>query len=220
MSVTRYHFAHAVNAFFEMPSGVAGKLLPGHLQPLELRHDSAIFAVTAFDFTDSLVGAYQELVLAVIVPPMVKAGGVFPKSAFFPFLLGTSTEASRKHAIARWHLPHHMADIDLDFDVSKDGVQILVHESDKPILDMQISVHDWTIVDQLYQCFMIDADKRYKVDIHMQGRFTEHEEESGSLKLHPHAMTANLSPERIATYPFREMWMRDGLQTFEELESI
>ena len=33
----------------------------------------------------------------------------------FPFMVGTSTEASRKHAMERWHLPHYMQDLDIEF---------------------------------------------------------------------------------------------------------
>jgi hypothetical protein len=220
MPLTKYKFSNAVNAFFEMPTETATALLPKHLQPLELRHDSSILAVTAFHFTESMVGDYHEAVLAVIVPPMVKPGGVFPKSAYFPFLVGTSTKASREHAIERWHLPHYMADIHVDL-VEKDGaVDVLVHEKDRPIVDFRITAHKWSIVDQLYQCFMIDERKRYKVDMHLHGRFTEHEEESGTLNLHDHPMTEKLRGQAISTYPFREMWMKDGMQVFEELETI
>lgn len=220
MPLTKYKFANAVNAFFEMPTEAALELLPKHLQPLELRHDSSIFALTLFDFTESMVGAYGEVVLAVIVSPIVKPGGVFPKSAFYPFLVGTSTPAAREHAIERWHLPHHMADVGVDFAETDGSIDVRVHESDRPILECTISAHKWSIVDQLYQCFMIDGEQRFKADIHMQGRFTEHEEESGTLKLYDHPMVEALNGHAIATYPFREMWMKDGLQTFEELETI
>jgi hypothetical protein len=202
MSVTRYSFSQAAN------------------QPLELQHNSAVLAVTAFDFIESMVGAYQELVLAVIVPPMMKTGCAFPKSAFFPFLVGTSTEASRLHAIERWHLPHYMADIDMNFETSPEGVRVVAHEADQPILEMKIDAHEWSAVDQLFQCFTIDGDTCHKVDLRMEGRFTEHEEESGSLTLHAHAMTSGLDPDAVADYPFREMWMTDGQQIFDELESI
>ena len=220
MSTTTYEFSQAANAFFEMPSDLARELLPAHLQPLELRHESSIFAVTAFDFTGSEVGAYTEIVLAVIVPPMVPEGGIFPKSAFFPFVVGTSTPQSREHAIERWHLPHHMRDVQVDFRQEGDRLDVGVRELKTPIVDFSISAHKWTEVDQLYQCFMVDGDERYKVDMHLRGEFTEHEEESGSLELHEHPMTERVDPAEVATFPFREMWMRNGVQVFEELETF
>ena len=33
-------------------------------------------------------------------------------------------------------------------------------------------------------------------------------------------MTSQLTLDQVATYPFREQWMTDGVQVFEELERI
>ena len=220
MSLTKYGFSQTVSAFFEMPTEMALALLPKPLQPLESHHGSSIFAVTAFDFTESMVGAYDEIVMGVIVPPLVRQGGDFPKSAFYPFLVGTSTPESRAHAIERWHLPHHMADISIDF-AEKDGsMEVAVKDGDAPILDFTVTEHQWEVVDHLYQCNMNDDSGRYKVDIHMQGEFCEHEEERGSLTLYDHPMCAGLDPEEVAEYPFRELWMRSGQQLFEDLEKL
>jgi hypothetical protein len=220
MPLTRYHFKNAVNAFFELPTEVAREILPGPLQPLEVRHGSGVFAVTAFDFTDSEVGAYQEIVLGVIVPPLAKSGGEFPKSAYFPFLLGTSTPESRAHAIERWHLPHYMRDVGVDFDESDGRMQVHVHQADQPILEFDIRDHDWNPVNHLYQSFMADGKDRFKVDIHMEGRFTEHEEETGRIRLFDHPMCEKILGSDLEETPFREMWMKNGVQTFEELETI
>lgn len=220
MPLTRYEFSQAVSAFYEMPTELATPLLPRHLQPLESHHGSSIFALTAFDFTESMVGPYQEIVLAIIVPPLIKAGGEFPKSAFYPFVLGTSTPESRAHAIERWHLPHHMADTQVDFAGIKGGVAVSVHEGDAPIIDFTVTDHHWEAVDHLYQCNMTDDTGKYKVDIHMQGEFCEHEEERGTITIHDHAMCRGLDASEIADYPFRELWMRQGRQLFEELETL
>jgi hypothetical protein len=220
MPLTYYHFRNAVSAFFEMPADAARDLLPAHLQPLEVRHGSGVLAITAFDFTESMVGAYQEIVLAVIVPPLARPGGAFPRSAFYPFLLGTSTPESRAHAIERWHLPHHMADVEMGFREGKGRVDVSVREGDRPILDLSVADHDWSEVDHLYQSFMVDGDAGLKVDIHMRGRFTEHEEEQGTLALHDHPMCRGLDPDEISPTAFRELWMKDGVQVFEELETL
>ena len=63
-------------------------------------------------------------------------------------------------------------------------------------------------------------ENRYKVNIFMDGQHTEHEEEAGSLTLHPHEMTEALTLDDISSVPFREQWFHGGLQTFEELERI
>ena len=46
----------------------------------------------------SMVGEYGELILSVLVMPRVAPGAPLPRSAFYPFLLGTTTKASREHA--------------------------------------------------------------------------------------------------------------------------
>lgn len=220
MPLTQYHFKHAVSAFFEMSRDAAKRALPAHLEAMEVKHSLGVFAVTAFDFTNSEVGSYQELVLAVITPPVLGVGGEFPRSAFYPFVVGTSTEAARLHAIERWHLPHYMADIGVEFEEKDGRMSVHAHEKGRAILDLKVSAHKWTRVNHLYQAFTVDSPRRFKADIHMEGAFTEHEEESGEIVIHPHPMCEALLNADVSSYPFRELWMKDGVQTFEELQTI
>ncbi len=220
MPLTKYEFSQTASAFFEMPTEMAMPLLPKPLQVLETHHGSSIFAITAFDFTESMVGTYQEVVMSVIVPPLIRSKAEFPKSAFYPFVLGTSTAESRAHALERWHLPHHMANIDINFSEENGSLTVAVREGDAPIVDFTVTEHEWAVVDHLYQCNMKDDSGRYKVDIHMQGNFCEHEEERGSLTLHDHPMCEGLDPAEITDYPFRELWMKRGRQLFEKLETL
>ena len=220
MPLTRYGFKYAVSAFFEMSRDAAKRTLPAHLEAMEVKHSIGVFAVTAFDFIQSEVGQYEELVLAVITPPVLGAGGEFPRSAFYPFVVGTSTEASRLHAIERWHLPHYMGDIRVEFEEKDGRMKVHAHEKGRPILDLDVSAHKWTKVNHLYQAFTIDPPKRFKADIHMAGDFTEHEEETGSIEIHPHPMCEALLNADVASFPFRELWMKDGMQTFEELQTL
>jgi hypothetical protein len=220
MPLTRYQFKNAVSAFFEMSRDAAKRALPSHLEPMEVKHGLGVLAVTAFDFTGSEVGSYEELVLAVITPPVLGVGGEFPRSAFYPFIVGTSTEASRLHAIERWHLPHYMADIRCDFREEGGTMRVHAHEGNRPILDMTVSAHKWTKVNHLYQAFTVDAPRRFKADMHLDGAFTEHEEESGELVIHPHPMCEAVLSADVASFPFRELWMKDGVQTFQELQTL
>ena len=80
MDYTYYAFRNCGGAFFEMPTSDARKLLPSHLEPLEMQHERSILALTCFEFTESEVGHYFEVVLAVIVPPMVEPGKTDRKS--------------------------------------------------------------------------------------------------------------------------------------------
>lgn len=220
MEYTYYGFSKAVSAFFEMPTSDARKLLPAHLQPLEVQHTRSILSVTAFHFTESMVGEYYEIVLSVIVPPRVEPGKQLPKAAFFPFIVGVTTEASRDHAIERWHLPHYMKPVTIDMKAGDDVMEVSVREGKQPILDMTVTSHEFKPVRDLYNSFMVDGDAHYKVNIFMEGPHAEHEEERGSITLHEHEMTQGLTIPDVSDTAFREQWLKGGLQTFEEMERV
>ena len=72
---TYYGYDLCVGGYFEMPTSDARKLLPNHLEPLEVQHERSILAITAFHFNESMVGEYDEIVLAIVVPPIVQLSG-------------------------------------------------------------------------------------------------------------------------------------------------
>lgn len=218
MNYTRYGFSDAVGAFFEMSTEDARRILPGHLEPIEVQHTRSILALTAFHFTESMVGEYDELVLSVIVPPRVEPGQPLPKAAFYPFLVGTSTPESRTHAIERWHLPHYMADLSISLEEADGRMDVRVREGDRPVLDLSVTQYAFEPVRHLYNSFMVNDGDRYKVNIYMEGPHSEHEEERGTLTLYEHPMTESLTRDDVSRHAFREQWLKDGQQTFEELE--
>lgn len=217
---TYYGFDKCVGAYFEMPTSEARRLLPAHLQPLEKQHERSIFAITAFHFTESEVGAYDEVVLAVIVPPRVEPGKPLPKAAMFPFMVATSTEAARLHAIERWRLPHIMKDLQIEFEEDAGRMQVRVRDDGEPVLDLTVTEYDAVPARNQYCVFTVGDAESYKVNIYMEAPHSEHEEERGELTLYDHPFLAGLDPDDIESFPFREEWYRKGLQTFEELESL
>ena len=217
--ITRYGYRDAISGFFEFPTENARRVLPRGFEPVEVHHGTSILAVTVFDFDESEVGQYDEVVYAVIVPPLVRDTRL-PKSAFFPWQVATSTKAAREHAIERWHLPHYMKAIDIDLSSKGDRMEVLVADAGRPVLEMTVTSHEFEPVRHLYNSFMIDGNDRYKVNIYMEGPHAEHEEERGTLVLHEHEMTSGLTINDVSTYAFREQWMGTGMQTFEEMERI
>ncbi len=220
MAQTVYRFKTCVGAMFEMSTADALRLLPPHLQPLEIQHTRSILAVMAFQFTDSEVGAYDEVVLSVVTPPRVVPGQAVPMAGFFPFMVGTSTEASRLHAIERWHLPHHMADLDFTFRDEDGRMEVAVDEGSEPVLRLTVTEHGFEPAVRPYHCFMVDGQERFKVNITMEALHSQHEDEKGSLVLFEHPMTQGLDFSEVATTPFREEWYRAGIQTFDQVERI
>jgi hypothetical protein len=214
---TYYGYDLCVGGYFEMPTSDARRLLPDHLEPLEVVHERSILAITAFRFVDSMVGPYDEVVLAVVVPPIVEPGKPLSKAAFFPFMVGTSTPEAREHAIERWRLPHYPKDISVDFTRADDQLEVAVTDDGAPVLELVVTEFDRGSAANSYMCFTVDPDRRYRVNILMEADHTEHEEETGSLTLYEHPMTAGLTIDEINTYPFREEWYGRGRQTFDQM---
>ena len=86
-----------------------------------------------------------------------------------------------------------------------------------PVADLTITDHSWNPVSHLYQAFMKDDRGAYLASITMEGQQSEHEEETGRIQLHEHPFNKDLVISEIYEQPFREMWMREGRQTFEPL---
>lgn len=218
---TTYYYRNCVGGFFEFPVEQARDVLPRELQPVELHHGMGVFSVMAFDFTESEVGAYQELILSVLVSPRVEPGVPMPHSAFYPVLLATTTAESREHAIERWHLPHYMRDVEMS--MTADGDELVVKAGDDrgPIAELRITSYGWRQNEQNHQAFMKDEDGSFMASITMAGELSESEEERGSLTLFAHPMTEALGDlDEITSTPFRELWMRDGVQTFQPLRVL
>jgi hypothetical protein len=220
MSITRYGYSNAISGFFEFPTDNAKRILPSHLEPVEVHHGTSIFSMTVFDFTESMVGPYGELVMSVIVAPLVKPGERLPKSAFYPYLVGTTTRAARDHAIERWHLPHWMEDIGVEFRKEGRGITASVSADGAPVAELTISDYSWGPVSHLYQAFTRDGDSAYLANILMEGEQSEHEEETGKIRLHDHPLNKDLVISEVYDVPFRELWMRDGQQLFDPLITL
>jgi hypothetical protein len=160
------------------------------------------------------------VVLAAAVMPLIKTGERLPKTALYPWMVGTTTAASREHAIATWHLPHWMEDLDIQITTADGRIEARVAAGGAPVLEVAVVEHSWGPVRHLYQSFMRENDVYYVADIMMEGQQSEHEEEGGHLRLHEHSFHGRLALPEVSDVPFREVWMRDGVQTFENLVSF
>jgi hypothetical protein len=216
-----YYFNHGLSCLFEMPTSDARRLVASDLQPLEVQHQRSVLSVTVFDFYEGDAGAFQELVLSVLVPPLVKPGDPLPKAALYPFLVATSTESGRREGVDRWKLPHLAYDVEVTFTEADGQISATTSAGGEPILELTGTSHLFEPAELLFHAFMSDAGAVYKSDITMRGEnYSEHEFETGSLVIHPHEMTDGLTLDEIATAPFREQWMKGGVEVFSPLEAI
>jgi hypothetical protein len=218
-----YYFHHGVNCLFEMATSDARRILPAHLQPLEVQHTRSVLAVTCFTFHGGDAGPYEEIVLGILVPPVVKPGGRLPKAAMYPLIVGCSTADGRNQGIDRWKLPHLMEDIQGEFIESNEGKELLVKMSagGAPIMEMTVTAHEFEESELLFHTFVSDDSGNYKSDLIMRGKgYSEHEFEKGSLTLYEHELTQALTLDEVEEVPFREQWMKDGVEIFHELENV
>ena len=220
MSVTRYGYRDAISGFFEFPTDNARRILPRGFEPVEPHHGTSILAVTVFDFDESEVGEYGEVVYAVIVPPLVRDTRL-PKSAFFPWQVATTTSSARAHAIERWHLPHWMEDVEIEFDRSQPGrTTARVRAEGSLAVEMTVTEHSWQQVSHLYQSFQKDDAGTYLANILFEGEKSEHEDEKGQIVLHDNAFNKDIVLSEVYETPFRELWMRRGCQLFDPLAQL
>jgi hypothetical protein len=217
--ITRYGYRDAISGFFEFPTENARRVLPRGFEPVEVHHGTSILAVTVFDFSESEVGEYGEVVYAVIVPPLVRDTRL-PKSAFYPWQVATTTKAAREHAIERWHLPHWMEDVEVEFEREKGRSTARVQADGALALELAITDYSWQPVSHLYQSFQKDDSGTYLANILFEGDKSEHEEEHGKLVLHDNAFNKDIELSEVYDVPFRELWMRNGCQLFDPLAQI
>jgi hypothetical protein len=217
--ITRYGYRDAISGFFEFPTDNARRILPKGFEPVEPHHGTSILAITVFDFDESEVGEYGEVVYAVIVPPLVRDSRL-PKSAFFPWQVATTTGAAREHAIGRWHLPHWMEDVEVAFERGERRLTARVKAEGSLALEMTVTDHSWQPVSHLYQSFQKDDDGTYLANILFEGEKSEHEDEAGSLVLHDNPFNKDIVLSEVYATPFRELWMRKGCQLFDPLLTL
>jgi hypothetical protein len=111
-----------------------------------------------------------------------------------------------------------MKDVVCSFDHDGDEMTVTVTDDGDPVFEMKVTEYGARgPAGHNYMCFTVDPEDRYKVNILMEAEHSEHEEESGSLMLHPHPMTEGLDIGEVNSYPFREEWYRKGLQTFDPM---
>ena len=218
-----YHFRDALMGFFEFPTTNAMQLIPKGLQPVEPRHGLGVLGVTAFEFERSEVGAYREVVLSVLVAPRVLPGEIMPRTAMYPFMIGTTTAAARRHGIEVWRLPHLPDDLEVTCECRDGTATVHAEQGGVPILTLSIVAPQrvpWQPAAHRYQTFSRDEAGLYLSTLLLHGTLMESEEECGSLALHPHPFTAGVELEDVTLIPFREQWMRAGVEIIHPLQPL
>jgi hypothetical protein len=216
-TITRYGFRQALSAYFLAEADALSGLLPSSLTPLTARPRHGVIAVSAFDFTESEVGAYGELVVSILVPPFALTSAELPQAAIFPIALCTTTPASRLHAAERWYLPAHDRCMDIQFEKNDEGQLVRVSDGEAPFLELRVGQTSTASSCRLYQCFSEHEEQIHRVDLRIEGGLDEHEEELGGLVLNDHPLVNHFAEAISDDIPLREQSMGEGEQRFETL---
>ena len=212
-------YADGISGYFEFPTDNARRLLPPHLEPVELHHGSSILSMTVFDIPSSLAGAHRSVAMSVMVVPYVQggAGEWLPKAAAYPYLCGTTSFMPRQLAGSMFHLPHWNENLKIDLVREGKSITARVAAGNEPVADLTISEYEWEPTEYVYQTFMKDNSGAYRSDIKVTAEISEHEEETGKLVLYDHPFHTGLMIADVYDVPFREIWTRKAVQTLGPL---
>ena len=95
MQVVRYYFSNGINCLFELPTDSTKKLLPKGIEPIEVTHGTSLLAVTMFNFTESPIGPYQELVISLFVVPLLGISKKHTLSAVFTLVVASGSQRAQ-----------------------------------------------------------------------------------------------------------------------------
>lgn len=212
--MSSYRFDQALAACFLARNDALRAVLPPNLRPLEARPGHGLVVVTAFNFTDSEVGPYGELVMAVMVPPFTPRDESWPESASYPFDLVTNTLDSRDHAAGSWYLPARPKPYGLRF--SRDGERrsVDLYDEGTPVLSLSVKHNPTWERDRLYQVFTRSDGRLHRVALSVEGSVSEHNEETGRLTLYDHPIADRLADLVADDEALFEQSMDDGLERF------
>jgi hypothetical protein len=215
MSGVDYTFREQLSAFFELPHDVARGLFPRGPEPIEVRHGRAGLSVTFFDFIQSPVGPYRELVVALLVAPRVKKGRPMPHGAVLPHLVAATHRAARQDAIERWHLPNHDDDVIIEFDAESKCRSARIRDaSGRPVMTLRVaSAPRFRPARRLYESFPRDTTGLYSMTVELAGDLSETEDGVGSLELWDHPLHELSALRHADPIPFLECWVQNGCKT-------
>jgi hypothetical protein len=214
-------YKSAISGYFEIPTDNARRLLPAHLEPVELHHGSSILSMSVFDVPESLLGPHRQVIMSVVVAPLIKdPEAPIPRAAVYPYIVGSTTAPVRQLASEMLHLPHFPEDVQIDLVPGERSMTAKIAAGGEPVAELTVTEYSWEPASYLYQCFTKDASGAYLASVRMKCELSEHEDEVGKLLLHDHPFHAGLAVGDVYDVPFREVWMRDGSQTFESLDPL
>lgn len=208
--MSRYAFRRSLGAFFFAKAEFVRTWLPRGLTPFEMCPGHALLAITAFDFIESEVGPYGELVVSVLVAPFASRGDELPHAASYPVMLATTTAQSRAHASEQWYLPRHERCMEMHFVEQNGRRTVHVLDAGEQVLSLSVQYRKTAASVRLYQVFSSRDGVIHRVNVRISGELDEHQDESGELQLQAHPWARRIADVLLDEQPMMEQSMDVG----------
>lgn len=188
--------------------------------PAEIFWGKSLLSITLFDFSESPVGPYTELVFAtpilykpkIRIPlvPLIK-DQIFKKYNLFVFDIIQSTEMAIKHGNILTGYPHNPNLIDVTFEESKKDINVRSYGDSKSIIDIQLNKpRKEKLIEESYFTYFIKENSPYKIkmDIYAIGGNVK----INKLSLGDHKLAELIENLSISYKPFQARYSRDVIE--------
>lgn len=215
--MNRYMFRAAIGAYFHVDTNIVRNWLPKGLVPLEARPGHSVLAITSFDFIDSEVGPYGEVVISILVPPFANRDVELPHAATFPIVLLTTTEASAAHNGERWYLPGFERPVNIELTQVENRRILRVVDNGNPILSLHVQRQGGGSASRLFQVFTTHKGILHRANVRFLGDLDEHQNETGKLELFPHPLADRIAAALQDDLPIVEQSMDAGEEQYADV---
>lgn len=216
-----YKFNCVINCLTEIETDNIKGLLPKNLYPFEVHPDLSLLSIIGFDFYDTPVGKYQEIIIGILTQAYLTPEKNIPKATIFPINLATTSDASRQHAIDNYKLPHYLKNIDISFDTKGPKKILKCKEDNKIFLNIELVIENkGEKAKEYHQSLIYSAEKIFLSKIYIDANICETQDEKGNIELTNHDFFKNININSINNTPYLERFASTGVETMFELESI
>lgn len=216
-----YKFKNVINCLLEIDTIYVNKLVPKNIYPLEIQPNLSLISIIGFDFYDTPIGDYQEVIIGIITQPYFLNKDRIPKSAVFPINVATNTDKSKEHAIANYKLPHYMKNIIIDFNVNDSKKILTCKDNDKIFLNVELNIkNNLEKTEEYHQSFIADHNQLYLSEINIDAILGENQDGEGKVTLSSHKFFKNIEINEINNIPYLERYAHTGIETMSSLISI
>lgn len=180
VNIPAVYKGEGLTAVFPISYEKAAKIIDSHgLKPAKLLPGKALLSITVFDFIDSPVGPYTELVYAI--PILYKSKMNLPllpiifgkhseNFGFYVLDIMQSTEIAVAHGNLLTGYPHNSNLIDVKFTHDRDNLYVKVNGKSGLVIEIRGAINgNQKFVEDLYMTYFIKDNQPFKIRMDIFG---------------------------------------------------